>query len=110
MHEIVGEAVDLERTFCCDALSVSLVEMNAALMEQYISFVADRLFVTIGYTKLYNANNPFDWMEQISLQGKTNLFEKRVAYYQKSGVLSSLHGRRDNDVHYDHVFTTSADF
>jgi ribonucleoside-diphosphate reductase subunit M2 len=67
-QQIVAEAVMLERQFCCEALSVALVGMNAELMSQYIEFVADRLLVELGYEKLYNAANPFDWMEQISLQ------------------------------------------
>jgi ribonucleoside-diphosphate reductase beta chain len=62
--------------------------MNADLMSEYIEFVADRLIVALGYPKLYNAQNPFDWMELISLQGKTNFFEKRVGEYAKSGVAS----------------------
>lgn len=62
VHRIVGEAVTLEREFCCEALSVSLVGMNAALMAQYIEFVADRLLISLGYDKLFNAVNPFDWM------------------------------------------------
>ena len=68
MHEIVADAVRLEREFCCEALSVALVGMNAALMAQYIEFVADRLLIALGYERLYNATNPFDWMELISLQ------------------------------------------
>jgi ribonucleoside-diphosphate reductase subunit M2 len=87
-HEIVGEAVDLERGFCCDALSVSLVGMNAELMARYVEFVADRLLLALGHPALYNSRNPFDWMELISLQGKTNFFERRVGEYQKSGVAS----------------------
>lgn len=75
--------------------------MNAALMSQYIEFVADRLLVALGVPKYYNAKNPFDWMELISLQGKTNFFEKRVAEYQKSGVSKGQNSR---------VFTLDADF
>lgn len=88
-HEIIGEAVDLERGFCCDALSVSLVGMNAELMARYVEFVADRLLVALGHPALYGSQNPFDWMEMISLQGKTNFFERRVGEYQKSGVAFS---------------------
>jgi len=69
-HAIVGEAVQLEREFICEALSVDLIGMNAQLMGRYIEFVADRLLVALGYDKLYNDHNPFDWMEMISLQGK----------------------------------------
>lgn len=68
VHSIVREAVELEHEFCCDALSVALVGMNAKLMAQYIDYVADRLLVALGYEKLYNEPNPFDWMEMISLQ------------------------------------------
>lgn len=70
VHEIVADAVRLEREFCCEALSVALVGMNAALMAQYIEFVADRLLIALGYERLYNATNPFDWMELISLQAR----------------------------------------
>jgi ribonucleoside-diphosphate reductase subunit M2 len=88
-HAIVADAVALEREFCCDALSVALVGMNADLMRQYIEFVADRLLLALGYPALYDAVNPFDWMEMISLQGKTNFFERRVGEYQKAGVMAS---------------------
>ncbi|KAL4524288.1 hypothetical protein Ndes2526B_g00303 [Nannochloris sp. 'desiccata'] len=70
VHTIIGRAVELEREFVCEALSVALVGMNAAMMAEYIEFVADRLLVALGYEKLYNASNPFDWMDMISLQGK----------------------------------------
>jgi ribonucleoside-diphosphate reductase beta chain len=70
------------------ALPVNLIGMNAALMQQYIEFVADRWMVELGYEKIYHASNPFDFMEMISLQGKTNFFEKRVGDYQKAGVLA----------------------
>jgi len=69
-----------------------LIGMNANLMEQYIKFVADRLLVALGASKLYNVENPFPWMEMISMQGKTNFFEKRVAEYQKAGVMDSTLG------------------
>lgn len=106
VHRIVAEAVDLEREFCCEALSVALVGMNAGLMAQYIEFVADRLLVALQHEKLYNVTNPFDWMDMISLQGKTNFFERRVGEYQRAGVMQSVggHGR------YEHVFTLDADF
>ena len=86
VHELIGEAVEFEEEFVSDALPVSLIGMNADLMKEYINFVADRLLIALGYSKLYNANNPFPWMEMISIQGKTNFFEKRVAEYQKAGV------------------------
>ncbi|MFT5980821.1 MAG: ribonucleoside-diphosphate reductase beta chain, partial [Flavobacteriales bacterium] len=71
-----------------DALPVKLIGMNSDLMTQYIEFVADRLLVELGNEKIYNVTNPFDFMEMISLQGKTNFFEKRVGEYQKAGILS----------------------
>lgn len=87
--EIIADAVLIEKEFVTDALPVRLIGMNADLMAQYIEFVADRWLVELGYDKLYNATNPFDFMEMISLQGKTNFFEKRVGDYQKSGVLNT---------------------
>ncbi|MEO6520138.1 MAG: ribonucleoside-diphosphate reductase small subunit [Mucilaginibacter sp.] len=86
---IIADAVEIEKEFVTDALPVNLIGMNAKLMSQYIEFVADRWLQELGYPKIYNATNPFDFMEMISLQGKTNFFEKRVGDYQKSGVLSS---------------------
>lgn len=89
VHAIITNAVEIEKEFVSDALPVKLIGMNADLMCQYIEFVADRLLQSLGYSKVYNATNPFDFMEMISLQGKTNFFEKRVAEYQKSGVMST---------------------
>src|SRR5690349_18507157 len=89
VHDIIREAVTIEKNFICDALPVSLIGMNSKLMSQYIEFVADRLVLSLGYSKIYNSINPFEWMELISLQGKTNFFEKRVGEYQKAGVMSS---------------------
>lgn len=89
IYEIIGNAVDIEKEFVSDALPVDLIGMNSKLMCQYIEFVADRLIVSLGYPKMYNATNPFDFMELISLQGKTNFFEKRVGEYQKAGVMSA---------------------
>lgn len=86
--EIITDAVNIEQEFVTDALPVNLIGMNSKLMAQYIEFVADRLLLSLGYPKHYNATNPFDFMEQISLQGKTNFFEKRVADYQKAGVMA----------------------
>jgi ribonucleoside-diphosphate reductase beta chain len=80
--------VEIEKNFILDALPVKLIGMNSDLMSQYIEFVADRLLMELGNDKVYNKPNPFDFMEMISLQGKTNFFEKRVGEYQKSGVLS----------------------
>jgi ribonucleoside-diphosphate reductase subunit M2 len=90
VRQIVMDAVTIEQEFVCEALPCSLVGMNANLMRDYIDFVADHLMTTLGYSKIYNTANPFDWMELISLQGKTNFFEKRVGDYQKSGVMASL--------------------
>jgi ribonucleoside-diphosphate reductase beta chain len=87
VYEIIADAVRIEQEFVTEALPVSLIGMNAELMNQYIEFVADRLLIALGYEKLYKAVNPFDFMEMISLQGKTNFFEKRVAEYQKAGVM-----------------------
>lgn len=80
-YEIIKEAVAIETEFICDALPCRLIGMNATLMTQYIQFVADRLCLQLGYSKIYNAANPFDWMMLISLDSKTNFFEKRVAEY-----------------------------
>lgn len=89
VREIIVDAVEIEKEFVTDALPVKLIGMNADLMTQYIEFVADRLLMELGNEKVYNATNPFDFMEMISLQGKTNFFEKRVGEYQKAGVLNN---------------------
>ena len=86
--EIITDALNIEREFITESLPVSLIGMNATLMTQYLEFVADRLLVELGCKKVYNSTNPFDFMDMISLQGKTNFFEKRVAEYQKAGVMS----------------------
>jgi len=86
IREIIVDAVAIEKEFVTDALPVKLIGMNAELMSQYIEFVADRLLVALGCNKVWNATNPFDFMELISLQGKTNFFERRVGEYQKTGV------------------------
>lgn len=88
VFEIIGDAVRIEKEFITDALPVNLIGMNASLMGQYIEFVADRWLQELGYPKMFGSTNPFDFMEMISLQGKTNFFEKRVGDYQKSGVMS----------------------
>lgn len=98
---IITNAVEIEKEFVSDALPVRLIGMNAEMMCQYIEFVADRLLLALGRPKAYNATNPFDFMELISLQGKTNFFEKRVAEYQKSGVM----GKKE-----DNVFSLDEDF
>lgn len=106
IEALIREAVELEQEFITDALPVSLIGMNADMMKEYIRFVADRLMRTLGYGDIYGAKNPFDWMELISMQGKTNFFEKRVAEYQKAGVMNST--KADNGNAFE--FSTSMDF
>lgn len=101
VRDIIENAVAIEKEFITEALPVDLIGMNARLMQQYIEFVADRWITELGYSKIYNSSNPFDFMEMISLQGKTNFFEKRVGDYQKSGVMSDAAKQ---------VFTTEEDF
>ena len=84
IHEIIKHAVELEKEFICDALSCSLIGMNAKMMSQYIEFVADRLAVQLGTPKIFGAQNPFDFMDLISLEGKTNFFEKKVSDYSRA--------------------------
>ena len=93
--KIITDAVTIEKEFVSDAIPVRLIGMNADLMCQYIEFCADRLLLALGCDKFYNAVNPFDFMEMISLQGKTNFFEKRVAEYQKAGVMNN---KEENNV------------
>ena len=85
---ILTNALDIEREFITESLPVSLIGMNSKLMTQYLEFVTDRLLVELGCEKVYNSTNPFDFMDMINLQGKTNFFEKRVSEYQKAGVLN----------------------
>ncbi len=101
VNAIITNAVSIEKEFVRDSLPVRLIGMNADMMCQYIEFVADRLLVALGCPKTFNAVNPFDFMELISLQGKTNFFEKRVAEYQKAGVM----GKKE-----DNVFKLDEDF
>ncbi|KAK6631022.1 Ribonucleoside-diphosphate reductase subunit M2 [Polyplax serrata] len=98
---IIRDAVSIEQEFLTEALPVNLIGMNCTLMKQYIEFVADRLLGELGCPKIYGSENPFDFMEYISLEGKTNFFEKKVGEYQKYGVLSNKE---------DNVFTLDADF
>jgi len=98
---IIADAVKIEQEFLTDALPVNLIGMNCQLMRQYIEFVADRLLLELQCPKIYNVENPFDFMENISLEGKTNFFEKRVGEYQKCGVMTSPESRQ---------FTLDADF
>ena len=101
IEEIITNAVGIEKEFVMDALPVSLIGMNGDLMCQYIEFCADRLLIALGCRKHYNAVNPFEWMEMISLQGKTNFFEKRVGEYAKAKVGVAQE---------DQVFSLNADF
>jgi ribonucleoside-diphosphate reductase beta chain len=101
VQAIIRDAVTIEQEFVTEALPVSLIGMNAKTMSQYIEFVADRLLVSLGCAKIYNSSNPFDFMEMISVQGKTNFFEKRVAEYQKAGVMNE--GK-------SHAFSLDEDF
>ena len=101
VRAIITEAVEFEKEFVTDALPVSLIGMNAVLMQQYIEFVADRLLNSLGQEKVYGATNPFPFMDMISIQGKTNFFEKRVGDYQKAGVMNNRE---------DQVFSMDAEF
>ena len=101
VQDIITEAVTFEKEFVTDALPVSLIGMNAEMMSQYIEFVADRLLMSLGCEKVYKTANPFPWMDMISIQGKTNFFEKRVGDYAKAGVMTN----RD-----EQVFSMEAEF
>ena len=103
VRDIIIDAVEIEKDFVTDALPVRLIGMNADLMCQYIEFVADRLLYELIGEKVFNATNPFDFMEMIAIEGKTNFFEKRVAEYQKSGVSQQETGS-------NHAFSTEEDF
>ncbi|KAI4137028.1 MAG: hypothetical protein L6R39_007508 [Caloplaca ligustica] len=95
VQDVITEAVTIEQEFLTEALPCALLGMNATLMKQYIEFVADRLLVALGNEKVYKSSNPFDFMESISLAGKTNFFEKRVGDYQKSGVMASTNKKSE---------------
>jgi len=101
--QIITEAVAIEKEFIMDALPVSLIGMNAESMGQYIEFVADHWLQQLGAPAFYNTKNPFDWMELISLEGKTNFFEKRVSEYQRPGIV----GDKSTN---NHTFTLDAEF
>nr|XP_054772697.1 ribonucleoside-diphosphate reductase subunit M2 B-like [Lytechinus pictus] len=105
VHGIIREAVKIEQEFLTDALPCSLIGMNAGLMKTYIEFVADRLLVELDCKKIWNVENPFDFMENISLEGKTNFFEKKVGEYQKMGVMSSTKSKEKQ-----HMFSMDEDF
>lgn len=103
--EIITSAVEIEKEFVTDALPVALIGMNAVLMSEYIEFVADHLLAALGQSKHYNTANPFDFMELISLAGKTNFFERKVGEYAKTGIMSGL----DKDGG-SHAFTIDSEF
>lgn len=108
--KIITEAVKIEQEFLTDALPVSLIGMNSVLMCQYIEFVADRLLVSLGNEKHFGATNPFDFMDMISLQGKTNFFEKRVSDYAKAGVNVSAAQKTEGANTNSKTFTIDEDF
>eukprot|EP00397_Hematodinium_sp_SG-2012_P014586 GEMP01014831.1.p1 GENE.GEMP01014831.1~~GEMP01014831.1.p1 ORF type:complete len:493 (+),score=129.54 GEMP01014831.1:184-1662(+) len=103
VNEILLGSVEVEREFICESLSCDLIGMNKNMMTEYIQFVADRLLTELGHPKVFHSKNPFDWMEMISLQGKTNFFERRVGEYQKAGVMTT---NKEDNIH----FTLDADF
>jgi len=98
VYDIVKEAVEIEKEFICSALPCKLIGMNAKLMSQYIEFVADRIVQQLGFDKIYKTSNPFDFMEMISLEGKTNFFEKRVSEYSLSSGDKNLNAFDAEDV------------
>lgn len=100
--EIIVEALNIEREFITESLPASLIGMNSKLMTEYLEFVTDRLLVELGCERVYNSKNPFDFMDMISLQGKTNFFEKRVSEYQKAGVLNK--DTESNKISFDAEF------
>ena len=100
--QILTDALDIEKEFITESLPLSLIGMNAKLMTQYLEFVTDRLLVELNCDKVYNATNPFEFMDMISLQGKTNFFEKRVSEYQKAGVLNN--DTRSEEISFDEDF------
>jgi len=102
IKEIITNALNIEKEFITESLPVSLIGMNAKLMTQYLEFVTDRLLVELQCEKIYNVTNPFDFMDMISLQGKTNFFEKRVSEYQKAGVLNN--DTRSEEISFDEDF------
>lgn len=104
IKEIIIDALDIEREFITESLPVRLIGMNSDLMTQYLEFVADRLLMELECEKVYNSTNPFDFMEMISLQGKTNFFERRVGEYQKAGVM------KEGDDPDAHKFSMDEDF
>jgi ribonucleoside-diphosphate reductase beta chain len=102
IKEIICGALEIEKEFILEALPVKLIGMNSDLMSQYLEFVTDRLLVSLNCSKVYNSENPFDFMQNIALQGKTNFFEKRVAEYQKAGVNNNV-SIEDMDTSFDDI-------
>lgn len=102
--EIIVDSLNIEREFITESLPASLIGMNSKLMTQYLEFVTDRLLVELGCDKVYNSTNPFDFMDMISLQGKTNFFEKRVSEYQKAGVLNKDKDEDSQKISFDADF------
>jgi ribonucleoside-diphosphate reductase beta chain len=100
IKEIILSALEIEKEFILESLPVRLIGMNSELMSQYLEFVTDRLLVDLGCSKAFGVENPFDFMTNISLQGKTNFFEKRVGEYQKAGVMNSSENAFDLDVEF----------
>jgi ribonucleotide reductase beta subunit family protein with ferritin-like domain len=107
VHDLIKNAVSIEKEFICESLPCALIGMNAKLMSQYIEFVADRLVAQMGYNKIWNSKNPFDWMELISLAPKTNFFEARVGQYVKAGVGKT---KEDNQISFGGTESDSEDF
>lgn len=101
VHEMFNDAVEIETKFICESLPCAMIGMNSDLMTTYIKFVADRLLTDLGYKKLFNVKNPFDFMESISIEGKTNFFESRPTQYQNASVLNKS---RNN------IFSFTSDF
>jgi len=107
---IVNDALIIEEEFVTSALPVELLSMNAKHMTQYIRFVADRLLLSLGYEKLYNVENPFEWMELISMQGVTNFFERKVSEYSKAGVISKGLNQAKETIDEEAAFAAEVDF
>jgi ribonucleotide reductase beta subunit family protein with ferritin-like domain len=104
IKNIILEAVNIEKEFIVSSIPCALIGMNSVLMSQYIEFVADRLLIQLGYEKYFLKENPFDFMEMISLQGKTNFFEKRVSEYSLASVQNSINGNEEDQFELSDVF------
>ena len=104
IKQIIVEALEIEREFVTESLPVDLIGMNSKLMTQYLEFVTDRLLTELNCEKEFNSENPFDFMEMISLEGKTNFFEKRVSEYQKAGVKQNTGSNEESAISFDADF------